>query len=696
MFRQISKRFNVARSRSITSRMTLTPPFYPKPWDHTPEQIRAAVDDFIARAKKLDDDLAAIPEPTVENFVEPMALFLGRNSEMNLKLSFYRQISSDAEVRKASQEAVQKKLNFYIESQMRTDLYSQFKKVLAKIEHDETVDAETKKYVADNCKDFRRSGLELPLEKQKQFEQLSKEISDIVLEHRKNINELTEHLLFTKEELDGIPESILKQYKEHDGKLLVTFKPPDIVPVIKYSHNPETRKKAFLGSQNKVSQNGPLLKEVAIKREKLAKTLGYRTYSEYILEERMAKTPEAVMAFENDLRAKLHPKAEKERDQLLELKKEILAERGVNDLSPNKLLIWDLPYLLNILLERQYQVDEQKIKEFFPLEATIDKMLQFYEELFNLKFVQEVANATTWHPDVKQFAVWKLEEGQTEFMGWIYFDLHPRDGKYNHAACFTLKKGYFDKETGVSERPIAALVTNFSKPQNGNPALLKHREVQTFFHELGHGIHNLVSVTKYSRFQGTAVARDFVECPSKMLEFWVWTSPELKRLSSHYKTGEPLDENLIKRMVEAKHLGSGLLLARQVHLGIFDMLLHNTEDVEKLDIDDAWNRLREEISLTSMDGETCVGYATFSHTMSGYSSGYYGYQWSNVFASDIYHSMFAKNPFDKENGKRYRDIILKRGGSRDEMDNLVELLGREPNSDAYMLDIGLGPASEKL
>ncbi|GMM36332.1 hypothetical protein DASC09_036570 [Saccharomycopsis crataegensis] len=671
----------------------LTPPQLPPTWNDTPENILELADKFIADAKALDDKLAKVENPTIDNLIRPYYTFSNENKLQVLRLGFYRQVSENPDIRKASIEASKKISEFGIESGLREDLFVQFKKVYMETKDDKSLDPELSRYIYKVYNRYKRRGLELPLEQRSKVESISKELSQLSIDYRNNLNEQTEFLLFDKKELKGVPENIVSQFADVEGKLKVTYKYPDIIPVIKYAKDPQTRRTAMLGNQNKVGQNAAILKQAIVKRAELANVLGYKSYSEYVLEERMTKTPENVLLFENDLLKKLKPKGQSEVEALMKLKLKDYDELGLDTTSKeaNTFFMWDLSYYHNILLEEEYKVDEQKISEFFPLESTIKKMLGFYEVLFQLKFIEETnpERKRTWHKDVKQFALWKTDNPEEpEFLGWIYFDLHPRDGKYGHAAHFIIKGGYYDEINGVKERPVSALVCNFSKPQNDKPSLLKHSEVKTFFHELGHGIHSLACEVKFSMFHGTAVARDFVECPSQMLEFWVWSAPELKKLSSHYETGEPLDDSLIESMVRSKHVNGGLFLLRQVHFGLFDMTLHNSSD-GVVDVDHAWNRLREEISLTSIDHENTVGYASFGHMMGGYASAYYGYLYSKVFATDIYYTIFKKDPFNTENGVRYRDIILKRGGSIDEIDILKELLGREPNSDAFLIEHGV-------
>ena len=258
------------------------------------------------------------------------------------------------------------------------------------------------------------------------------------------------------------------------------------------------------------------------------------------------------------------------------------------------------------------------------------------------------------------------------------------------AANFGISSSYV-KSDGSRSYPVTALVCNFSKPTKEKPALLKHSEITTFFHELGHGIHDLVGGNAIGRFNGPgATPWDFVEAPSQMLEFWTWNKSELKSLSKHFETGEKIPDGLLDSLVRTKHVNGALFALRQLHFGLFDMKVHTTKDFSKLDVTELWNNLREEVCLIDNGDMMTKGFNSFGHIMSdSYSAGYYGYMWAEVFASDMYYTRFIKDPLNSEAGVQYRDIILKRGGLYEIEDNLTEFLGRKPNNKAFLKELGL-------
>jgi len=378
----------------------------------------------------------------------------------------------------------------------------------------------------------------------------------------------------------------------------------------------------------------------------------------------MAKTPKTVDDFLQDLRARLSDGGVSEINTLKELKKKDVESRG--EKYDDRYFLWDHRFYDRMMEEKDYSLDQQLISEYFPLQTTIKGMLQIFEELFGLAFVEITGSDRddispsgkgsdiVWHDEVQVFSVWDDEGEGSGFVGYLYLDLFPRQGKYGHAANFNLQPGFMT-ENGTRRYPATALVCNFSKPTPKKPSLLKHEEVTTLFHELGHGIHDLVSRTTYSRFHGTNTVRDFVEAPSQMLENWCWTPSQLKSFSHHYSDLSPeylqawteqagaaatkplspqIPDDLIANLIKTKNLNGALFNLRQLHFGLFDMFVHEPDShdaLERVKISEKYNALRKEIC--HLDGPEVLGepdnwgngQATFGHLMGGYDAGYYGY-----------------------------------------------------------------------
>ncbi|KAI9371143.1 peptidase family M3-domain-containing protein [Aspergillus egyptiacus] len=707
------------------------PPQAPPVFTATADSILNDAKRLVEASRKVQDDIVAGISPETANFASVLKPLAHDQNVMGLEssiLGFYQAVSTEKDLRDASFKAEELMDEFAIESSMREDV---FKLVDAVLKKNESLDPESRRLLEKEHQDFVRNGLNLPAgPRRDRFKEIKKRLSLLSLEFQKNLNEESGGIWFTPEELDGVPEDVIsglqKGEGENEGKLWLTFKYPDIFPTLKYAKNPETRKQVLIRNENKCNQNIPLFREAVILRDEAARLLGYPNHAAFRIEDKMAKTPKTVDDFLAGLRARLTDGGRKEIAQLVELKKSDLASRG--EAFDGGYYLWDHRFYDRLMLEKDYSLDQQLIAEYFPLQNTINGMLRIFEELFGLVFVEisgkDRDQLTTtgkgsdivWHEDVKMFSVWDDEGEGSGFVGYLYLDLFPRPGKYGHAANFNLQPGYIDAD-GKRRYPATALVCNFTKPTPKKPSLLKHDEVVTLFHELGHGIHNLVSKTTYSRFHGTRTVRDFVEAPSQMLENWCWTPTQLKSLSKHYSTlsseylaawkeqangqaepSEKIPDDVIASIIRTKHVNDALFNLRQLHFGIFDMMVHEPESHEKiqeLPISSTYNNLRKEITqipgpeVLGLGDEWGHGQATFGHLMGGYDAGYYGYLSSQVYSMDMFYTAFKSDPMNPAAGRRYRYKVLEKGGSQDEMQTLIDFLGRPPKTDAFYQEMGL-------
>ncbi|KAL5341886.1 peptidase family M3-domain-containing protein [Aspergillus crustosus] len=709
------------------------PPQAPPLFTATAESLLSDAKRLIETSRKVQDGVVGTSAPESANFASVLKPLAHNDNVMALEsniLGFYQAVSTQQELRDASSKAEELMDDFLIESSMREDI---FKLVDAVLKKNESLDPESRRLLEKEHQDFVRNGLNLPAGPLRdRYKEIKKRLSLLGIEFQKNLNEEAGGIWFTPEELEGVPEDVVaglqKGEGEHEGKLWLTFKYPDLFPTVKYAKNPETRKQVSIQNENKCNQNIPLFREAVILRDEAARLLGYPNHAAFRIEDKMAKTPQIVDDFLSALRTRLVDGGRKELDQLLELKKSDLESRG--EAFDGGYYLWDHRFYDRLMLEKDYSLDQQLIAEYFPLQNTINGMLRIFEELFGLVFVEVSGEdrdhiATTnkgddivWHEDVQLFSVWNDEGEGGDFVGYLYLDLFPRAGKYGHAANFNLQPGYIDAE-GNRRYPATALVCNFTKPTPSKPSLLKHDEVVTLFHELGHGIHNLVSKTTYSRFHGTRTARDFVEAPSQMLENWCWTPAQLKSLSKHYSTlspdylaawkeqnkskataepAEKIPDEVIANIIRTKHVNAALFNLRQLHFGIFDMLVHEPashEEIENLPISSTYNKLRTEITqipgpeVLGLGDEWGHGQATFGHLMGGYDAGYYGYLSSQVYSTDMFYAAFKADPMNPTAGREYRYKVLEKGGSQDEMQTLIDFLGRPPKEDAFYKELGL-------
>jgi len=538
--------------------------------------------------------------------------------------------------------------------------------------------------------DGKRDGLALEKDEDKEkLKTLKDALSDACLKFKQNFNEESGRITFTLAELDGVPADVISGYTQRTegDKVLyeVTFRTPDIFPIFKYANNPKTRQIAYEAYDGRLANNVEYLNTALSLRRQIAEILQYDSWADYKTEVKMVKSAANAKKFLDELKSHLDPLAIEERAILLALKKEEHIKRNLP--IDDNFYIWDYRYYDRIYVERTLDLDDSLVKEYFPVSVVVPVILDIYQNLLGVKFIEIKGDARdVWHPEVQQFAVWEKDAiDESSFVGYCYLDLFPRDGKYSHAAVWGLLPGY-ELSNGKRHYPLRAMVANVAKPTPERPALMRHDDVTTLFHEMGHVFHGLLSRTKYARFHGTAVARDFVEAPSQMLENWCWEPAVLKKMSSHYKTQEPLSDDLIDKIIKSRYVNVGLFYLRQLFFANFDLSVHNNTLDVNTDYTKLWNDLREQISLVK-GGAYQPGQGTFGHIAGGYDAGYYGYTYSLVFAADMYATVFKKGPLDPKLGKLYRDKILLVGGSRDEMDSLKDFLGREPNPLAFIDEI---------
>ena len=599
---------------------------------------------MIEKSKSIQNKIVAEVKPHDASFEDVLLPMANDENDGGLNshiIGFYQSVSTNQDLRNASTEAEKLMDSFSIESSVREDVY---RLVDATLKRGEKLDPESQRLLERAHKDYIRAGMGLPAgPKRDRHKEIKKRLSELSIIFSKNLNEEIGGIWWDPKELEGLPEDVLTTFEKGEGanagKVKMTFKRPDVAPTIKYAVNPETRKKAYIENENKLPQNIPIFREVILLRDEAARLLGYPNHAAFIIEDKMTKSPERVDEFLGDLRKRLTKGGASERKVLTEMKKQDLESRGLEKSFDGNYYLWDHRYYDRLMLENDYSVDQEKISQWFPLEASIRGMLTIFETLFGLIFVEITGadrsslspsgkgNDIVWHPDVQVFSVWDSEDQGSGFVGYLYLDLHPREGKYGHAANFNLQPGFIFPN-GTRHYPATALVCNFSKPTPKKPSLLKHDEVTTLFHELGHGIHDLVSKTHYSRFHGTSVVRDFVEAPSQMLENWCWTPSQLKSLSQHYSTLSPeyeaawreqagkdaskpeekLPDSLIDNLIKAKHVNDALANLRQLHFGIFDMTIHEPSshaEVESFKIGEMYNQIGYDI--VKLDSPAQIG-----------------------------------------------------------------------------------------
>lgn len=629
--------------------------------------------------EQLEKDLAAmIAIPAEKRTFENTIMAYERafdHYQHSLGMSgFLSYVSSDKNFRDTVNALEMQISQYMIDVATRRDIY---KAIREYTDTKPTLDPIQQKLVKEMLIGFKNSGMELNDEDLETFKKLNKEKAEYVIKFDKNIQEYKDPLFVTKEQLAGLGEDYIEKLeKTEDGKYTVTLDYPDYVPFMLNAEDEESRKALeYKYNRRGGEENVELLGKTVQLRQQVAHLLGYKTHADLKLENRMAKNPTKVMTFLKDLQKKLKPMSQKEDKQMIAYKNEKSGKKS------RTLYPWESGYWSNKYRKENLQLDSEKIKEYFPSQVVVTEMLDLFGGIFGITF--EPVNIPVWHPDVKAFKI--IDTDSKNLVAYFYMDLYPREGKYKHAACFDLVAGE-EKEDGTWQIPFVAIVANMNKPSASLPSLLKHGEVETLFHEFGHVLHNALTKSKYGAFSGANVSWDFVEAPSQMLERWAWDPTVLKKISKHYKTGESLPEDLIKKMIDAKNFGAGGAYLRQNFFAQYDMTLHTkqpTPDSTKLYFD-----LTKKVRGLPLTKGT-IPQASFGHIMGGYDAGYYGYLWSEVIAEDFFSEFQKHGIFNSTIGRKFRSEILEKGGTIEEEDMVRNFLGREVSNTPFLKSIGL-------
>ncbi len=554
-------------------------------------------------------------------------------------------------------------------------LFTQFEK-FAKTEDYKQLDGHRKRLVDEILVNFKQSGVNLDTEKLDQFKKLKAEITDLTSQYSTNMNTANAMLTLDEKGAEGLPESFKETYKKGDNRYEIPVMPATKNPVMDNAVQESIRKEyTTLYSNRGADKNLDILNQLVKKRYELGKLMGYQSFAEYNLVTKMAKTPEAVWTFVNNLVAESKEKALKDVEALKATRQK---EKGTAMDSP--LNAWDVGFYHNEILKNKYQVDNEKIREYLPMKESLKGMMDIYQELLGLTF-KKLENASVWHPEVEAYEVY---EGDT-LKGRFYLDLFPRPNKESWFYGVPLSSG---KQTAEGyEVPVSMLLGNFTRPTDDLPSLLSHSELNTLFHEFGHIMNAMAYEGEFSIQADTK--NDFVEAMSQIFENWIWDYDILSSFAKHYKTGETLPKELFDNMLKAKNVSSGLFAQGSLRSSIYDMNLYDTYNPSApLDTDQLWRDLDTQMDVMNWYIEGTHPQASWIH-INTHPTYYYGYLWSEVYAQDMF-TLFETNGLrDQATGIKYRKLILANGSQRDVNDAVVEFLGRSSNNEAYIKSLGL-------
>lgn len=648
-------------------------------FDYTPQEISALEE---RAAKELDINLnflAAIPADrrdftnTVRALEDAYTSYWFVPKNLSL-LSYFHQ---DSAVRDAAAnleaKGVDKKLSVFA----RKDVYKALKEYA---DTNPQLNHEDMRLLSKWLERFERAGMALSEKDAEAYAQLNTERLNKITRYNVNLNNYKDKLVVGREELDGLGETYINRLERtKDGKYIVTLKYPDYNPFMSSAKSEKARK----ALQEKFARRGgkenvKLLEDTVELRRKQAALLGFKRYPDYVLPVRMAKNYETLEAFLKNLQKEVTPLAQGEMKAYLKLQEETTGQQA------DEMTAWNLPYWSNQYKKKYYQVDDDKIKEYFPADKVISGMFEVFGNLFGITFTQ--ADLPVWHPEV---VVYQIKDKKTgELISNFYLDLFPRDGKYTHAATWSFVDR-FELPDGQMQTPSVVIAANFTPAGKGTPSLLEHSEVETLFHEFGHVLQMSMATSKYATLTGDNVAWDYIEAHSQLLENWAWQPQVLKKISAHYKTGETLPDGLISSLVKSKNVGVAVAFLRQNFLGQYDLALHTA--AKRVDSTKLYAQMMHNISGIPMTKGT-YPQASFGHIMSltdPYDVGYYVYAWSLVIAQDIFSRFEDEGLFNAELGAKLRKYIYTPGTVYDENEMVEKFLGRPYNDKAFLKSLGI-------
>ncbi len=661
-----------------------TPPFSKISNSHFKPAIKKAIE--IAKAE-IDEIINNSEKPSFENTTVALD-FTGE--KINRITSIFFNLNSaetNDELQKIAQEVSPRLTAFGNDITLNEDLFKRVKSVFD-IKETLNLTPEQAMLLDKQYKSFARNGANLNEFDKNRLRDIDAQLSTFSLKFGENVlaetNAFEMHLTNEKE-LSGLPESVKESAKEmavskEKEGWVFTLDYPSYIPFLTYADNRELRKKMAIAAGKKAFQknefnNEEIVLEIVNLRYQRANLLGYKTHAHFVLEERMAETPEKVIEFSNNLLEKAKPAAIKEFENLENYAKKL---DGIDQLQK-----WDGAYYSEKLKKELFDLDQEILKPYFKLENVIDGVFTIASKLYDLQF-KEVFNIDTYHKDVKTYNV---TDTNGDFVSVFYADFHPRKGKRNGAWMTSYKSQQI--KNGVNERPQVSIVCNFTKPTETKPSLLTFSEVTTLFHEFGHALHGMLANTTYNSLSGTSVSWDFVELPSQVLENWCFEKEALELFAKHYKTGETIPMRYVEKIKESASFHEGMQTLRQLSFGLLDMQWHGQNPSEINSVKEFESEAFADTKLYPEVSENCMSTA-FSHIFQGgYSAGYYSYKWAEVLDADAFEYFLEEGIFNKEVATKFKENILSKGGTEKPMELYKRFRGKEPKPDALLKRAGL-------
>lgn len=654
-----------------------------------PTDIAPAVDQL---AQQLQDTIAQVTAPdtpaTWEAVVQPLELATLAFTRAWGVVGHLQSVVDTPELRDAYNAKLPMVTQLFIDLSQNEALFAKYRAMKAS-DAFATLSDVRRRIIDREIRDFRLSGAELPETERARVKAIGERLSMLNQKFSENLLDATNawHLLIEDEaRLAGIPADTKAMYAANAKAAgqtgwRITLHFPSYLPVMQYADDRALRETVYHAFATRAAEfdgakfdNTPLIKEILQLRQEESRLLGFANYAEASLATKMADTPKEVIAFLRDLASRAKPYAQKDMTALRAFAKETL---GIDDLQP-----WDQAYASEKLRQARYSYSDQEVKQYFTEPTVFAGLFHLAETLYGIKIRQ--STASTWHPDVKFFEVFR----DNQLVAAFYADLYAREGKRSGAWMDSDRTRCY--VNGELQTPVAYLVCNFAPGIDGRPATMTHDDVTTLFHEFGHCLHHLLTQQTEVAVSGiSGVEWDAVELPSQFMENFAWEWDVVKQLTHHIDTGATLPRELFDKMLAAKNFQSGMACVRQVEFALFDMLLHTSFDPNVDDVQALLNDVRQEVAVSFPPAYNRFP-QSFSHIFAGgYAAGYYSYKWAEVLSADAFSAFEETGILNTQTGQRFMNEILARGSSRDAMDNFIAFRGRKPSIDALMRHSGM-------
>jgi len=647
-------------------------------WEQTPKAVEAMMNDAIAEANKALDQIGSqdLKKVTFKSTVVALDDLTYQAELAENRATIIKETNTNPEMRAAAENAIKAFEDWAVGVDYREAVY---KAIKALADTHPKLSGEDEKLLNETLRDYRRAGLDLLPDQRKEVEQLRKELSKLGTDFDTNIVKANAPVIFTKADLDGLPESFFASPGIRTGDDAYTVMANvtwQFNTVEENAKSEATRKKLYVAHDSLAkAKNVPVVNQMLALRNQIALRLGYKSWADYQAEIRMAKTAANAQAYIDKLITGIQPKFDAELRELQQMK-----TADTND--PNaKVDIWDWRYYSNQLAKQKFALDKEALRNFFPLQQTLDGMFSIFGRVFGLRF-EEIKPPFKWTDDLRLYIVSDTASNGPD--GLLYLDLFPRDGKTGGGGESEIVNGRRLND-GKYQAPVAAVVLNFPPSTKDKPSLLSHSEAEILFHELGHALHSIVTRANYARFAGTHVPVDFVEAPSQMLQNWIWDKRVLDTFAADYRDPpRKIPSDLIKRMNDAKLATAGMFYRRQFAFADVDLALHGPHPSDQpYDCVAISNPIFERIFLP-IDRQT--SFISSFRGFNGYDAGYYGYAWADAIAADMATAFEkSKNGFlDKQVGMKLRREIYEPGDSRDVNVSIEKFLDRKQSIQPFL------------